>query len=113
MFEIIGLMFALAAMAGVARGRGASPVLTVGAAVIGFFLIDIAGSLLVPSSYAPFAARLCAWGWVGAVAGFVRFVVGSGRPSPTGSWICTNCSFTNAQHANLCEACRQPWAATR
>src|SRR5215210_3385224 len=48
---------------------------------------------------------------LGAIAGFSRgrFLVGRNRPSPTGSWICTNCSFTNAQHANICEACQQPW----
>ena len=106
---VLGLVLALGTIAGFARGRGASPVTTVSAALLGFVLILLVGGFLVSSDETWLAVRLCAWGWVGAVALFVRFVVGSSRPSPTGSWICTNCSYTNGQHANICEACQQPW----
>ncbi len=109
MLEILGLVLALGAIAGFARGRGASPVIVVSVGLIGFLLIYFGGGLLVSSEDAHLAILLCAWGWVGAVALYVRFIVGRGRPSPTGSWICTNCSYTNGQHANICEACQQPW----
>jgi hypothetical protein len=109
MLEILGLVLALGGIAGFARGRGASPVLTVLAALLGFLAISFLGGSGASTPDAQLAVRLGAWGWVGAVALFVRFVVGSGRPSPTGSWICKNCSYTNGQHANLCEACQQPW----
>jgi hypothetical protein len=108
--EIFGLVAALGTIASFARGRGASPVKTVGAALLGFLLIILIGSLLTSSYEAQLAVHLCAWGWVGAIALFVRFVVGRGRPSPIfGSWICKNCSYTNGKHAQICEACEQPW----
>jgi hypothetical protein len=109
MIEIIGMVLALGAIARFARGRGGSPVITVSAALIGFLVILFAGSYITSSSDARLAVRLCAWGWVGAVALFTRFMIGARRPSPTGSWICTNCHYTNGQHANICEACEQPW----
>jgi hypothetical protein len=109
MIEIIGIVLALGAIARFARGRGGSPVVTVSAALIGFLAILFAGSSITSSSDARLAVRLCAWGWVGAVALFTRFMIGARRPSPTGSWVCTNCHYTNGQHANICEACEQPW----
>lgn len=109
MLEIIGLMLAVGGIAGFSRGRGASPAVTVSAALLGFLAIFLAGAFLASSEDGRFAAHLGAWAWVGAVALFVRFVVGSGRPSPTGMWICSNCRYTNDQHSNLCEACQQPW----
>jgi hypothetical protein len=112
MFEIIGLVLAFSGIAGFARGRGASPVITVIAGLAGFLLISFLGGAITSSDDARLAVRLAAWGWVGAVALFVRFVVGASRPSPTSSWICRNCSFTNGQQANICEACQKPWSAT-
>jgi hypothetical protein len=107
--EIFGLVIALGAIARFARGRGGSPAIVASMALIGFLVILFVGGSIASSSDARLAVRLCAWGWVGAVALFTRFAVGAGRPSPTGSWICTNCHYTNGQHANLCEACEQPW----
>jgi len=110
MLEIIGLVLALGAIGGFARGRGTSPAIALGAALSGFLLIEVAGrSIVASSSDAQIAVRLCAWAWVGAVALFVRFIVGAGRPSPKGSWICSNCHYTNGRHAIICEACEQPW----
>jgi hypothetical protein len=111
LLEIIGLLIALGAIAGFARGRGAAPAVVVTVALIGFLLITFVGGAIVSSSSsdARLAMHLLAWGWVGGVALFVRFVVGARRPSPTGSWICTNCHYTNGRHAILCEACKQPW----
>ena len=113
MLEIIGLLLGSGAIAGFARGRGASPVLAVITALAGFFVILLLGGALVVTPDARLAVRLCAWAWVGAVALFVRFVVGAGRAKPDGTWICANCHYTNGRHAVLCEACKEPWVPTQ
>jgi uncharacterized paraquat-inducible protein A len=109
MFEIIGLVVACTAIATLARGRGASPVLAVGAAVGGWVMIEIGGGLFLPSGDYRLVLILSAWGWVALVAGFVRFVIGAGRPKPDSKWSCSNCHYLNNASAVICEACTQPW----
>ncbi len=110
MLEIIGLVLASGTIAAFARGRGAPPVISVVIAVAGYLAILFLGSAMVASPDARLAINLCAWAWVGAVALFVRFVVGAGRPKPEGRWACSNCLYSNEKHAVVCEACKQPYA---
>jgi heme A synthase len=111
--EIIGLVLASGAIAGFARGRGTSPVISVSIAIVGFLAIAFLGGLVSTNPDARIVVTLCAWAWVGAVALFVRFVVGAGRPKPDGTWACTNCLYSNGKHAVVCEACQQPWTPGR
>jgi hypothetical protein len=111
MLEIIGLLLAMGAIAGFARGRGASPVLMVVLALAGYLAITFIGGSLISGPDARLPLTLCAWAWIGIVALFVRFVIGARRPGPGRNWICSNCHYTNARHALLCEACQEPWRA--
>jgi hypothetical protein len=109
MLEIIGLVIACTAIATLARGRGASPVVAVCAAVGGWVMIEIGGSIVLSSGEYRLVLMLAAWGWVGLVAGFVRFVIGASRPKPDSQWSCSNCHYLNNASAVICEACTQPW----
>jgi hypothetical protein len=111
MFELIGLFVAITAIAALARGRGASPVVAGVAAGGGWFLIEYGGMFLLPKGQSPFVLMLIAWAWIAAVAGFLRFVVGSRRAQPDGQWICSNCRYWNNASSVICEACKQPWQA--
>ena len=111
--EVIGLIVASGAIAGFARGRGARPILSVAVALVGFVAIAFIGGAMVTTPDARIAVTLCSWAWVGAVALFLRFVVGASRPKPDGTWACTNCLYSNGKHAVICEACQQPWVPAR
>ena len=101
------------ALGGLARGRGASPIVSVTVAIAGFLVIAFLGGAVVSSPDGRIVVNLAAWAWVGAVMLFVRFVVGADRPKPDGAWACTNCLYSNRKHAVVCEACHQPWAPAR
>jgi hypothetical protein len=109
MLEIIGLVVAVTGIAALARGRGASPVIAGTAAVAGWVLIEYGGAILLRQN--PYPLMIAAWAWVALVAGFVRFVVGAGRPKPDGKWNCSNCRYLNNASSVVCEACQQPWQA--
>lgn len=109
MLEIFGLLIAVGGIVTLARGRGASPVLAGGVAVGGWVLIAIVGGLLFGSRDGGLWPALAAWAWVGAVALFVRFAVGAGRPKPDGKWSCSDCHYLNNSSSVVCEACGRPW----
>src|SRR5690349_13773464 len=81
-FEIIGLVVACTAIATLARGRGASPVMAVGAAVGGWAIIEFGGGMFLRNQEHWLWVLLAAWAWIGLVAVFVRFVIGAGHPKP-------------------------------
>ena len=110
MFEILVLVIAATGIATLARGRGASPVLMASIAVAGWVLIEFGGGMLVSGDNRLWVI-VAAWAWVGLIAGYVRFVVGAGRPKPDGKWTCSNCSYLNNASHVICEACQQPWQA--
>ena len=108
MLEILGLAIAVTAISGLARGRGASPVLMGSLAVAGFLLIEFGGALLVAREDA-WLRMVLAWTWVAAVAGYVRFVVVARMKKPDSKWNCSNCRYLNNSSSVICEACQQPW----
>src|SRR5947209_10078069 len=102
MFEIFGLLIAVGGIATLARGRGASPLLMGGLAVAGWVLIEIGGGPVV-SDENRLWLMVAAWAWVGAVALFVRFVVGARQPKPDGKWNCSDCRYLNNSSSVVCE----------
>ena|SRR5690349_16028149 len=108
MLLLLGLAMAVTAICGLARGRGASPVLVGSVAVVGYLFIELVGGVLVPQEDA-WLPMLLAWAWVAAVAGYVRFVVGGRMKKPDGKWNCRNCRYLNNSSSVICEACQQPW----
>jgi hypothetical protein len=109
MIEIIVLVIAVTGIAALARGRGASPVVMGTAAVAGWVLIEYGGFFLLPRGTSPFVLMPIAWVWIALVAGYVRFIVGAGRPKPDGKWSCSQCRYLNNASSIICEACQQPW----
>src|SRR5437763_15495099 len=108
MLEIIGLLIAVGGIAGLARGRGASPVVAGFFAAGGWAVIEIGGGLFVSAENRLWLMVL-AWAWVGGVALFVRFVIGASRPKPDGKWNCSDCRYLNNSSSVICEACGKPW----
>lgn len=87
-------------------------------ASVGFFLLSFFGRRLWPvgSASNPAAYVLSIsppWLWIGLVALYLRFAVARKMIQPTLTWICKNCSYTNGRHAVICEACKQPYAASK
>jgi hypothetical protein len=108
MLEILGLAIAVTAISGLARGRGAPPVLVGIVAVSGFVLIEFVGRFFVAGQDA-WALMILAWAWIAAVAGYVRFVVGARMKKPDSKWNCSSCRYLNNSSSVICEACQQPW----
>jgi len=111
MFGILVLVIVVGGIATLARGRGANPVVIGTIAVAGYILIEFGGSFFIPAEEYRLFLTVAAWTWIAVVAGFVRFVVGAGRPKPDGKWSCSNCSYLNNASSVICEACQQPWRA--
>jgi hypothetical protein len=111
MLGIFGLIIVVGGIATLARGRGANPVLMGAIAVAGWILIEFGGSFFIPAEQDRLFLTVAAWAWTAVVAGFVRFVVGAGRPKPDGKWSCSNCNYLNNASSVICEACQQPWRA--
>ena len=108
MLEILGLLIAGTAIAGLARGRGASPVLMGGIAIGGYVAIVFGGGPFVPQDGGQFILVVLAWAWIGLVAAYTRFVVGRRLPKPDTKWNCANCRYLNNARSVVCEACQQP-----
>ena len=109
LFEIFAIFVAVGAIATLARGRGASPVVMGSIAAVGWVLIKYGGLFFLRSGEYAYPLMLAAWIWVALVGGYVRFVVGASRPKPDGRWNCANCRFFNEASSVICEACQQPW----
>ena len=108
--EILGLLIAVGGIVTLARGRGASPMVAGTVAVAGWATIEIGGSLFIPPSDNVLVwLMVAAWAWIGAVALFVRFVVGASRSKPDSKWNCSNCRYLNSSSSVICEACGTPW----
>jgi hypothetical protein len=112
MFEIIGLFIAIPAIANLARGRGASPLVAGTAALAGYILLRFVAGILVPTEGARVALLFTGWAWLGVIAGYLRFVHGANMPKPDSKWSCSNCHYINSSSHVFCEACQQPWKGT-
>jgi hypothetical protein len=113
MFEIIGLVIAVTGITAIARGRGASAILTGVITVAGYVALEFGITLLLPKSESrPLIALVAAWIWVALVFVFVRFVVGGGMPKPDSKWNCSHCRYLNEASSVICEACQQPWKSS-
>ncbi len=109
LFEIFGVFVAVGAIATLARGRGASPIVMGSVAAAGWVLIEYGGAFILRSGEYSYPLMLAAWIWIALVGGYVRFVVGASRPKPDGRWNCASCRFFNEASSVICEACQQPW----
>lgn len=109
MFEFIGLAIAVSAIVALARGRGASTVGSGIISVVGWAVIRYGGLFLVKTSDGVLLAMIAAWAWLGAVALYLRFVVGAKMAKPDSQWNCASCNFLNARSSVICEACRAPY----
>lgn len=113
MIEIIVLIIATGAIASLARGRGGKPVLWGTIAVAGYIVTELGTAFVIfaltkdrTPSMVPLVA---AWAWMGAVAVFLRFGMGSHLGQPESDWFCANCKTYNKKSAVMCDACKQTW----
>ena len=111
MIEILLLIGAVGAISSFARGRGGSPRAWGALAAFGYVATLLIGSI-VTSGQSPFAVAIAAWGWIGAIAVYTRFVLGQGQNGPSGSWSCPECKVMNRSYALQCDACGQPYRET-
>jgi len=109
MLEIIILVVSVTGIASLARGRGKSPFAAGADAVIGYVSILFGGAMVVPPGDGRLVLMVSSWVWIALVAGFLRFVIGMGKPKPEGRWSCANCNYLNNASSIVCEACEQPW----
>jgi hypothetical protein len=137
MMEGFVLVLALTAIVRMARTRGASPWLYGLTAGAGGLVVAVATAAVVHvalfgPSWPPeaevivfddgdpvsdFGVRLAAsvslWLWMGLVALYVRYRVGRGVASPSGSWSCPNCRSINQSYALKCDTCGEAFSSTR
>jgi hypothetical protein len=84
------------------------------AAVLGFFLLPLLSSLIDRSPGNPLQedgvlwSYLGAFGWMGIVALWARFLLGPSREKPSGK-SCPNGKYLNQPYALICEASKQPY----
>ena len=74
MIEIFVLTGAVGGIASFARGRGGSPWVWGTLAVFGYVALLVV-SAITGNRY-PFAIWILAWGWIGLVAVYTRFILG-------------------------------------
>jgi len=118
------LVLSLVGIARMARTRGGSPWLFGLLAGVGWFVLGIlaanalallgfgspAGGLTLGATL---VATLVPWLWIGAVALYVRFRVGAGVESPSGSWSCPRCRSLNQSYALRCDSCGEAFTSNR
>src|SRR5215475_6158988 len=117
MLIIVFLLLSTGAIAAYARSRGGNPFVWGAISVAGFLLIQFAGGYILgllhiaadgDSSWLLVAISV---GWVGIIAFCTRFLLGAGRPKPSGMWSCPNCKYLNQHYAVVCEPCSRPYAS--
>jgi hypothetical protein len=118
MIELVLLIAAITTVAGIARGRGATPwqwgtVATVGYLAVGFAVFYALESRLTTVT-SPVIARIpwpgiAGWGWIGCVVVYLRFFRGRAAVQPEGKWTCPSCTWLNARYSIVCEACKEPY----
>jgi hypothetical protein len=112
MLGILILIVIVPIIVAIAKGRGASPWLAGSLALGGHFAIPMVVVLLFGQSESTLlVALVLSYAWLAFLAGYYRFMVGTGRPQPTGMWSCKNCSYTNKEYVLACGACGQSWQA--
>ncbi|PYT37659.1 MAG: hypothetical protein DMF52_01785 [Acidobacteria bacterium] len=110
MLEILVLIVALPVIAAIAKGRGASPWVAGLIALGGHVALPMLMVVLFGRTESTLlTAMVVSYVWLALVAAYYRFMVGKGRPQPTGIWSCKNCSYTNKPYALSCGACGKPW----
>src|SRR3712207_6354294 len=111
MLEIFALVLSVSGIAALARGRGGTPWIWGVAAVAGYVatLFGTAVILALFSVRESVVPMVAAWMWIGAVALFLRFGMGSSHAQPDSDWFCANCTTLNKKRAVMCEACKQTW----
>jgi hypothetical protein len=118
------LVLALVGIVRMARTRGASSWLYGLLAGVGWFVLGILVANLLallgfvaPAGNLTFGATLVAtvipWLWVGLVGLYVRFGVGRGVESPSGSWSCPSCRSINQSYALKCDSCGEAFNGGR
>lgn len=117
MFAIVFLIISTGGIATYARGRGGNPFLWGSLSVAGFVLIQLAGGTILrllgvspDTADAQWVLLAVAFAWVGVIALLTRFLLGMGRPKPSGMWSCPGCKYLNQHYAVVCEACAKPYA---
>ena len=111
MFEFFAVAIAVSGIVALARGRGASTVLSGVISVVGWAVLRYGGLFIVKSSDGVLLVMIAAWAFLGAVALYLRFVVGAKLGKPDGQWNCSNCNYLNARSSVICEACQTPYQA--
>lgn len=115
---LVAIIAATAAIAALARARGADPVFWAGVTLLGAPVFSLLILLLVeyfgeyPSLVNPetaFYSIVSLGAWFAVVALYVRFWVGHRRPNPHAMWSCPGCRYLNQPYAVICEACGQPF----
>jgi hypothetical protein len=113
MIEIILVVIATGAIASLARGRGGKPVLWGTIALVGYIFTEFAVALVIyaltKDKTPSIVPVLAAWLWMGAVALFLRFGLGSHLGQPESDWFCATCKTFNKKSSVLCEACKETW----
>ena len=113
MIEIFLVIIATGAIASLARGRGGKPVLWGAIAVVGYIVTELGTGLVIyaltQDKTPSMVPLLAGWLWMGAVALFLRFGLGSHLAQPDTDWFCANCKTMNKKSAVMCEACKQTW----
>ena len=109
--EILCVAMAVGAITSLARGRGGKPIVWGIIAVLGylfwpFFTAVILAILKVQGSIVPL---IVAWMWLGVLALFLRFGLGTQHAQPDTDWFCANCKTYNKRSAVMCDACKQTW----
>lgn len=112
MYELVGIAIATSGIVTLALRKGKDPVLFGGMALGGWFVLRVWTFLPHRGENWLAIFWIAAWVWVALVGGYLRFVVGAGKPKPDSKWNCANCRYLNDSTAIVCEACQQPWQPT-
>jgi hypothetical protein len=109
--EGIALLMVLTALGYLAKGRGLRHFRITAFAATSFLILRLGLPFIVPFDLVFVLAVAPAWLWLGAVAFWLRFVVGRKEESPGGLWVCHRCGTTNEGDYVRCYACGQRWSS--